>query len=57
MKCIFDAYFREGKECNNNFDCSSCEIRTEVKDVVQKIVAEENNNEFSSDLIPVNFGR
>ena len=34
--CIFDSYFTKGKLCDKNFDCSICEIKEEIKEIVQE---------------------
>lgn len=40
--CIFDKYFikEEGthKECINDYDCDSCEIKTDIQRIIRELL-------------------
>jgi hypothetical protein len=39
MKCIFDEYFEEGKECERGLQCDGCDVHTNIKCIVEIILS------------------
>ncbi len=35
MKCFYDEYYKDGKDCDMNFNCDDCQIHKDIKLLIQ----------------------